>query len=406
MIYLFSSAYRPLYAIDILSVLALPAGASVVHRYRVRGGEYQHVHSKLVTGLAGGRGVQRVRHMEDRLVRTLGELRRVGLPAPEPAAVLLLFVDRDDSYKYYPLRWSHLVASWERDNRLYFRVQLGDFVASHPKQVSAVSDRIKFSLGGEGPHAPSGPAYPTRDGCYAVLAQDAVTGHADVVSGEDAWNAAVDSLGSTRTFESTDERPVVFVRTGLERRGGRGDERPTRSGSLERIVVRKETAYQLRLSYRSTSTKLEPPPAEIVVDHGDSLQLLSIGPLLVQASADDFLVPLVTKRYAEDRYTSVRIGVRPVEGSIATTVLGPSVNLLMGLREARWFWTKVFVGLAVVAATTLVAGVKPADLGTASTPAEVGRALLAQVTWWRLAAAAIQAAVLFALLRMIGKRPV
>ena len=266
MIYLFNSAFRPLYATDVLNVLALPDGATVVHRYRVRGANYQHVHPALVAALSGSTRGTTVWRGVDRTVRATAVMRGLGIRAVQAADVMLLFVDRDAGYKYHPLRRGTLHDTWERDNRLYFRIRLGDFVAAHPSQIVAVSDRIKFALNKEGPSSPTDLAQPTQDGMYAILGDDAVTDHADVLKGEDAWNAAVDSLSKTTKFKTTADRPVVFVRAAISRRGARKHQPPELSGELERTPIRKDTAYELRLSYRCVAEQFDPPLAKLVVE--------------------------------------------------------------------------------------------------------------------------------------------
>jgi hypothetical protein len=406
MIYLFNSGFRPLYVTDVLNVLALPDGATVVHRYRVRGAEYQHVHPQLASALSSTPQGETVWRGVDRTVRALGSIRGLSKSIPQPAKVLLLFVDRDDGYKYHPLRSGTLHDTWERDNRLYFRVRLGDFIAAHPGRVPAVSDRIKFTLQQEGPDTPKDPAHPTRDGRYALSGDDAVGGHSDVVHGEDAWNAAVDSLSRTSKFKAAASRHVVFVRAAIGRRGAQMHEAPELSGELERTRIRKDTAYELRLSYRCNADAFDPPPAKLVLEKGDGLQLLDAGPLVVQALADDFVVPLITKRYAEDRYSHLNVAVRPIADEAKATVVGPNLDMLIAYRERRMFWFQVAGALVLFALSTLVVGVKPTDLRQSTSTVDFGRALWEQVTWWRLTSAGLQALVLFGLFRMIGKKPV
>jgi hypothetical protein len=402
MIYLFNSGYRPLYAVDILNALALPTGATITYRYGV-GGDHPYVQPAVIDGLPKG-------FFKRLLARKL-----------RPIEVLLLFVDRDKGYTYHPLRRGTVFETWERDHRRYFRVKLGEFTASNPKRVDQVSESIKFALNKVGPTPPSDPQQPTRDGYYAVLGPDTIGGKPDILTGEDAWKAAVDNLSKTEKFTSTEARSVVFLRTAIQQRGGRSDERPGFSGVLERLPIRKDTAYDLRVSYSSAVVKPEVAAAEVVVEHGESLQLLSAAPLLVQATADDLVVPVITKRYAEDRYSYIRVATRPVSGvtnpdnRVATRpvggvtnpeVLGPNVNVLIALRETRRFWVTVICLLMAFALATLIVGMSPAELPPATTLREVGQVLMDKVTLWRIGASVAQAFVLFMLLRLIGKKPV
>jgi hypothetical protein len=160
------------------------------------------------------------------------------------------------------------------------------------------------------------------------------------------------------------------------------------------------------VSYRCANETFDPPPAEIVIEHGDGLQLLNAGPHLVQAAADHFAVPLTTKRYAEDRYTYLRVASRAHQREVIPAVTGPNLTLLCALRDAPLFLVIVCLLIASFAFTSLVVSIKPSDLGQASTTLEIGRALLTQVTWWRLAAAIAQAVLLYVLFRLIGKKPV
>lgn len=80
--------------------------------------------------------------------------------------------------------------------------------------------------------------------------------------------------------------------------------------------------------------------------------------------------------------------------------------MLIGFRESRGFWIRVIFGLVLFALATLVAGVKPSDVGQVKSPHQLVSAPVAQVEWWRFAAAILQGLVLFFLLRLIGQKPV
>lgn len=81
----------------------------------------------------------------------------------------------------------------------------------------------------------------------------------------------------------------------------------------------------------------------IHVDVGENLQLLSSGPASVEANADDLVIPLAVRRYADDRHSYVLIDVRPSEDASVKDVLGPCLNIVLSMREALWFWPVILL---------------------------------------------------------------
>ena len=426
MIYLFNSAYRPLYAIDALTVLALPVGATIIHRYRVRG-EYRHVHPDLHNGIMrdGPRGVRRVWRGRDRVVRLGSPLRRAGLPVPEAEPVLISFIDRygPSGYIYHPLRLGTLFEVWERDDRAYFRVRLEDYVAAAGERADALSNDIWQVLSEKNPPTlvPGNPEA-ENDGYYALQGPDVLHGRPGLLRGESAWVATVEALAATRKLGSSQTRTVVFVRSQLQRLAPDADPEPPRLfAGAERIPLRKDAMYELRISYRCPAHATGSGTlARLQVLHGDNLQVLEADSLPVNATADELWIPLTTKRYVEDRYSFLRVDIQPPRGadvpppdpasatrvpSHPGEVLGPKLNVLLALQEGRWFWPSTLMALGLFVLAGLVLGVNAAQLAGVA-PGNLPSTIWAQITGPRVAGAIVQAVALLWLFRLIGKKPV
>jgi hypothetical protein len=428
MIYLFNSGSRPLYAIDALSSMALSEGATVLHRYRARG-DHQQVHPDLLGAMLGEppRRMRRVRRERDWTVRLGASLRWSGIPLPKAERVVVLFVDRygESGYVYHPLRLGTLYDSWQRDDRVFFRVRLDRFIAAPEGQAVELTDRIRQALADKNPPTlVTGDPDSKNDGHYAVQGVDIFEKWPGLLFGESAWVATVQALSATRRLGSSANRTVVFLRSRLQRlKPDANAERPVLFAGAERIAVRKDWMYELRISYRCPAHFTgSGTVARLEVRHGDNLQLLEAESLPINAEADDLVVPITTRRYTEDRYSFLRVSVQPpLTSSVPVTtplvdpneshltqpaeILGPRLNLLLALREGRGFWLKTITALVLFVMAGLVYGLSGKELGAVS-PGEIPRALWAQITWPRIVAAVVQAGALFWLFRLIGKKPV
>jgi hypothetical protein len=412
-LYIFNSASRPLYEVNVLNVLAVPHGATTVHRYwhkDVYLGEGKDSHpvwpKRIPLGALGRRTKRRL--------------------AGGATQVVFVFVDRHDESRYHPLRCGQVYEKWDRDGWLYLRVRWGDFVTATSQSRDYISGRIGWAVNHKGPHPGEEPG--AIDGAFAVFGKDVLEskvvepGSNDpegLLKGEEAWIEATKRLAGTKQFENRPDRRVVFLRAELQPEGE--NRAPVKvAGRLERQVIRKNLAYVLRISYYDAAHEHEPPEAPaaestlapgaalpappaskpaIIAIHtevGDNLQLLTSAPIRVEAAQDDSFIPLAVKRYADDRYSYLRVDVRAVHESPDIDVLGPRVNALLAVREPGWFWPAVILLAGLFAAAAFVLGTPTGEDG-----------------WWpstwhtrlRAAAALVQAFTLIVLLRLVGKKP-
>ncbi|WP_420127267.1 hypothetical protein [Longimicrobium sp.] len=446
-LYLFNSASRPLYEINVLNVLAAPQGATTVHRY-----QQEHVESGIWTG---GKKPQ-LRPQRLSLWNVVGRLQRV-------TEVVFVFVDRGPPLRYHPLRKGSLYHTWKRDGRLYLRVQWHDFFAAVPESVDDVSARIATAVGNAGPRLDGEKVV----GTFVLKGIRLCEKKKGLVERDQAWKDATATLAQTTQFKNRSDRRVVFFRTELQQEAGPQASVSIRRG-LERQVVQKNVAYQLRISYydeahpatpnlpgspapdsadmvlpsrvevhteigenlynlrinyydkasaESESSGLPESPAhgavsalpsrvEIHTEVGDNLQLLTSGPVPVEARADDFVVPLAVKRYADDSYSFVRVDVRPAESATVKDVQSARLNFVLAVREQKWFWPVVLFLVLVFAAAAFVLGVPAPVAPTAGSPGTPGLWPLEWHLPLKAAAALVQALALLALLRIIGKKPV
>src|ERR1017187_5979574 len=105
MLYLFNSAYRPLYTVNVLNTLTLPHGYVNEYRYKYS------VKSK---------------YLSTALFSSLGSL------VSSNTDTVITFVDRfsDGGYTYHPLRKGRLVSWKQEGDQVFLRVSLADYVCS------------------------------------------------------------------------------------------------------------------------------------------------------------------------------------------------------------------------------------------------------------------------------------
>src|SRR5580704_7955048 len=102
MLYLFNSAFRPLYLKNVLNTLCLPAGCTNEYRYRHAG---------------------EPRYVAPGLYSSLPKL-KVGTEC------VVIFIDRfaEGGYSYHPLRLADYVLYRDENEYIHFRIRLGQFI--------------------------------------------------------------------------------------------------------------------------------------------------------------------------------------------------------------------------------------------------------------------------------------
>jgi hypothetical protein len=383
MIYLFNSAYRALYTRNVLNTLFIPKGGTNEYRYRAKGA---------------------INHIA---ADSYGDF--VNAASNEPIAIT--FIDRfgDAGYVYHPLRIGKLVTCREEQDRLFFRVILEDFV--YPRDFGRFNRAITQSLGPrELPCLRGSDPFKADDGYYAIKAGSLFTTVNDFHWGDDAWENAVENLRKTRAFiemlhpdvarkeEDIAPREFIFVKCDI----------CSQSTQRELVVpqLRKDMAvfdllrgerYEFLLSYRYppqlTNTSCA---ATVEAKFGENLRALGSTSINIDSYSNSVPLPFATKRHLEDNEDGVSFEFTSTRSSFE--LIGPDARLLFRFRESKPFWIILVILLLAFTTLSVVIG---ADL-TKISPLTIWNVV--KVLWLKALAGFLQAAVLFFLFRLMGKK--
>jgi len=383
MIYLFNSAYRALYTRNVLNTLFIPSGGTNEYRYRARGAT-THIAADSYDYF-------------------------INAASNEPVAIT--FIDRfgDTGYTYHPLRIGRLVRCREEQDRLFFRVSLEKFV--YPRDIERFNQVIIRSLGPKGlPCLKENDPYKTDDGYYAIKAGSLFTTTNDFHCGEDAWEHAVEQLCKTQAFTETDATNIVgreqdatpkefvFVRCDI------CGQSTQKQGVIPKL--RKDWAvfdllrgarYEFLLSYRYPA-QLENTSHTAMVEakFGENLRALGSTGINIDSYSNSVPLPFATKRHLEDNEDGVSFEFTSNRSTF--NLIGPDARLLFRFRESKSFWIILVILLLIFTTLSVVIGV---DL-TKISPLTITNVVKA--LWVKALAGFFQAAVLFFLFKLMGKK--
>jgi hypothetical protein len=326
MIYLFNSAFRDLYRVNVLNTLFLPIGSCNQYRYRIDG------------------NISPADHQD------LKEVER-GEP------VIITFIDRFyqaaggvGEYRFHPLRFGKLVSTEEVGGYLHFHVEFGDLV--YPTDMAAFNNRLREALGTRGlPRITGGNPTETRDGYYAIPAGSIFLQKGGFLYGDEAWIAAVDALRQTRAYSDTPTERFVFARANLQESGTGKNLTPEIEGTSGVFKLYKGTKYELALSYRfPTQYQNQQATAALRLSVGDSLKLAAQSVVSINSHADQPKVPISVKKHVEDEHAGITFEwERTAQNDPA--VIGATHSIEVAIRESPSVWFQL--AAAVIAFTLL-----------------------------------------------------
>lgn len=378
MIYIFNSAYRDRYRVNVLNTLFLPSGATNKYRYRYTG-DYAYVAPAKVAAFKTMQG---------------GE-------------VAVIFIDRfgPRGYEYMPLRLGTLVKCWTDTDQIFFRVKLTDFIAPHSPAV--FSERFTDAMKGEGiPRLMAGDPLNTRDGYYAVTAPSVFSDREQYSIGDEAWQRTANDLSTKTAFKrdpAVEGRKdhVLFTRATLRKMDSDKPLQPTALVDDEaEFRVERGTGYTLDLRYMNPAQKADPaaPALLALVKPSDTVKVQQNSPIRIDSYTNTTSIIFSPKRYAEDDHASLGLDYQwAIKQDIP--ILVADAQLHARLREPIRFWAKTVAASAlfVVGGALLAMTFSPGEAVSWST-------VIRKVTPLRVVGAAMQAAALFFLARVVGKK--
>ena len=383
MIYLFNSAYRALYTRNVLNTLFIPKGGTNEYRYRVRG-QTTHIAAD-----------------------SYGDF----INAASGDSVVITFIDRfgHNGYVYHPLRLGRLVRCREQQDRLFFRVSLEEFV--YPRDIGSFNQVLTRSLGQMGlPCLTGNDPRNADDGYYAINAGSLFTAVNDFHWGEDAWQNAVEQLRRTQAFSETSPPTVVgeeqdatpmeflFVRCDICDQSTKKQQVASKlRKDLAVFDLLRGARYEFLMSYRYpaqlTNTSYT---ATVEAKFGENLRALGSTTFNIDSYSNSVPLPFATKRHLEDNEDGVSFEFTSNRSTFR--LIGPDARLLFRFGESKLFWSILVFLLLVFTTLSVVIG---ADL-TKISPLTICNVV--KTLWLKALAGFFQAAVLFVLFRLMGKK--
>jgi hypothetical protein len=302
-----------------------------------------------------------------------------------------------------------LVSCREEQDRIYFRVNLEEFV--YPRDFAGFNQIITRSLGPMGlPCLKGNDPCNTDDGYYAIKAGSLFTSINDFHWGEDAWKNSVEQLYKTQAFTEIHEQNIVrpeqdvtreefvFVRCEICEQSSQGQRIiPKLRRGLAVFDLIRGIRYEFLLSYRYppqiTNTS---HTANVEAKFGENLRALGSTSINIDSYSNSVSLPFATKRHLEDNEDGVSFEFTSNRPKFK--LIGPDARLLFKFKESKPFW--IFLIILLIAFTTLsvIIGTDFAKIS----PLTICNIIKA--IWVKILAGFIQALVLFFLFRLMGKK--
>jgi len=370
MLYFFNSAYRPLYTRNVLNTLFLPRGCTNEYRYK-HTGDPRYIPASLFAGLQ-------------------------ALPAQSDCVII--FIDRfgPNGYTFHPLRFGKYVLNRDVNQYIHFRVSLDQFV--YPRERDSFNRSLVQALGPFGlPSLTGGDPRNTHDGYYAIQSETVFGNNDEFQTGEIAWNSAVEALSQTTAFATNNEQSPLFLRLEIQTRKRKILTPVLRQGAAQFDLTRDE-AIDGVLTYRFPRQLVDQNSrGKVEIKFGDNLRPLSNPSILVDSHANSLTLPFVSKRYVEDTAGSIEVSSEAKAGEPELLVANSSIQYR--LSEPSTFWLQIAVALIALAIVGALLVVDFSKLPQPSTFSAIFHA-----TWRKAALALLQAACLYWLFRLVGKK--
>jgi hypothetical protein len=369
MLYLFNSAIRPLYTRNVLNTLFLPVGCTNEYRYRYTGQPC---------------------HVPPALFATLPQLKK-GLECA------IVFIDRfnNGGYVYHPIRLGKYESYRVENERVFFKVRLGDFI--YPRDVQASSRALFDALGPSGIPRLQGADPANMDDGYYAISNDTVFGVAqNFHSGGFAWDGAVEELSTKQAFQTTADETPLFLKFDLRKRGKKDSLTPkSKTGGV--FELDKDAHYDAVFTYRFPRQRTNVNArAQFRVVHGENLRLLGSEVVNIEGVENSIELPIVSKKYADD--AAGTISVQPLRETGQPALITPEKAVEYHLSPSFFLKSQmVFAVLALAVASTLLG----LDWGKIAPATPIA---IAQALWPKVLLGFLNTGLLFWLFWLVGKK--
>jgi len=387
MIYLFNSAFRPLYQENLLATLFLPYGWTNEYRYRCSP-QRRNVSEDFATS------VERLQGKEDAVIVFIN---RFGKDR-----------NNNDAYEYYPIRKARFLSCRKDGQQLYARVRLLDFVFA--KDISDFAQQLIAKLSPKNlPKLTNNNPEELNDGYYAIYADSVFDDRSRFISGDDAWENCVRAISKTRHLESSTEKQVVFARSELcERARKEKVVRPhiTNNPWYWRLSgrwndgdafykVTKNRRYGLRVNYvypiQERDTRVT---ARMKIETSSNVSRFGSQELPVNSRASRIDFPFTVA--GEERVGRLAIAFSPDNPSVA--MVAPERELGFQIVHSGSYYLALAVSLILFVLGSIFIGTYSAEKGLQDTFAA------AKSDWPKIIAAIVQVLAIICVFRLTGRK--
>ncbi|MBN2463190.1 MAG: hypothetical protein JXB43_06275 [Dehalococcoidia bacterium] len=384
MIYLFNSAYRPLYQENLLATLFLPHGYTNEYRYHER-----NVPQNIIQEIEKINGKKEV---------------------------VIIYIDRfgkdannKNVYKYYPVRKAQFLSVNRESEQFYFRVKLLDFI--YPKDLNSFSGQIVNSLSPDLPRLKDTPQN-REDGYYVIKKASIFVDSSKFELGEHAWDCCVNDLYSkTDPFKSSDAKQIIFARLKLLETFPRTKEvhphisnnpwyvrllgKVNDGNAFYKVTMNRNYCFHMNYVYPIQMVNTN-ATAKLNIQFTDNVIPQTDEEITINSRASRIDFPLSFNEPTQHRFGTIKFKFSPDDNSIST--IAPKRSMLFEIHYSKVYWIALIIIALLFAGTSIFIAT---DLSNVD---NVGQYFISGTGLFKIIAAIFQAFILLWLSRLTSKK--
>jgi hypothetical protein len=315
MLYLFNSAAREKYQINVLNTLFLPTGFDNEYRYTYTGGH---------------------NYVDDNIIN-----KKYKFKKKDQKKILIIFIDKDhpDGFRFYPFRTAKYLDHHIDGNQVFFRVQLGDYI--FPKDVTVFQELLQKTFSQEGlpKRASNGPSL-SAHGFFALSGKDIIDTK-QFCFGDEAWGNFIDTASKCNSFGNNSTITTIFPKLViLSNNNSRRIVKPKIKNHSAYLRLRKDSRYIFKYSYRFPIKNIKNnASAQFTIDPTDQIIMESSKIISIDniANTDEFR--LKTKKFIETNSGAINFTYEDLtSGEENNPLLFPKKEISYRIKDPKFFW--------------------------------------------------------------------
>ena len=283
MIYLFNSAFRPLYRTNILNTLYLPTGCINEYRYSM-----QHTDPAFSQEAKG----------------TFFNKKQVK----PHEKVTVVYIDRhgQSGFVFHPVRRGKLESFHFDNDQIYYRVRLLDYI--YPKDVNEFQDVLQNTIGTDKlPRIKDNNPDIIGDGFYALQSKDTLNTR-NALLGNRSWVNSVEAIANTTAFGRPIVEKIVFLRIKLTKEGRNAPLKPSIKNDDDVFILKRNKGYKLNYVYRFPYQDSNPNAvSNIEVCIGNELIAKSMLQIPIEGRNNRKLLSIKVKKSVKEMFSNINL---------------------------------------------------------------------------------------------------